>query len=361
MSSKQNNQPAIHLGNYEEFFLLYIDGELNDAQMQSVEDFVNEHPDLRSELDLLNGTKLSPETFSFPKEELLSQHMQQSVIGEELFLYMDNELSEDRKAQVEKDLANRPAYRLQLDSLLQTRLDASHTISYPDKKELYRREERRVAAFPWMRVAAAVLLLASGAVFYFSQSSKPATITGTASLPPVVKPKQVSTPAVKNAQEEAQTGLVAENVATPETKHTETEIKKKGMGEEILAKKNTLARKNILSKPDIYNPAPDRGNDRILTHVSGIINEGMAQAPVRAIEPNKVVVSTINNSPVTSALHNRNTMEDALANSAPASNEHKGSVKGFLRKATRLIEKRTGIDPTNDGELLIGVVAVQLK
>jgi hypothetical protein len=40
----------------------------------------------------------------------------------------------------------------------------------------------------------------------------------------------------------------------------------------------------------------------------------------------------------------------------------KGSVKGFLRKATRLIEKRTGFDPTNEnGELLLGVVAVKLK
>ncbi len=359
MSSKQNNQPAIHLGNYEEFFLLYIDGELDGAQMQSVEDFVNEHPDLRAELDLLNGTKLSPETFSFPKEELLSQHMQQSVIGEELFLYMDNELSEERKAQVEKELADHPGYRLQLDSLLQTRLDTSNTISYPDKKELYRREERRVAAFPWMRVAAAVLLLASGAVFYFSQSSKGQVFTDVAAARPAAK-QQVNTPAIKNAKEETQTAMVAERISTEGPKPVATEIKKKRTGEEVLAKRNTSAQKNILSHPDIFNPAPERGSDRI-AQVSGIMNESLAQAPLRAIEPNKVVVSTINNSPVTSALHNRNTMEDALANSAPASNEHKGSVKGFLRKATRLIEKRTGIDPTNDGELLIGVVAVQLK
>jgi hypothetical protein len=45
-----------------------------------------------------------------------------------------------------------------------------------------------------------------------------------------------------------------------------------------------------------------------------------------------------------------------------ASNEKKGSVKGFLRKATRMIEKRTGIDATNDdGRLLIGAVALKLK
>jgi hypothetical protein len=43
-------------------------------------------------------------------------------------------------------------------------------------------------------------------------------------------------------------------------------------------------------------------------------------------------------------------------------NEKRGSVKGFLRKATRLIERRTGINPTNDDEeLLIGAMAIKLK
>lgn len=132
------------------------------------------------------------------------------------------------------------------------------------------------------------------------------------------------------------------------------------MGEEKGTKKNTLAQKNIISTHDTQEATPE-GGDRLIARASGIVDEKLVQAPVRAIEPNKVIVSTINNSPVTSALHNRTTMEDALVSSAPASNEHKGSVKGFLRKATRLIEKRTGIDPTSDGELLIGVVAVQLK
>ncbi|MGZ3924442.1 MAG: hypothetical protein ACXVBJ_11780, partial [Flavisolibacter sp.] len=43
-------------------------------------------------------------------------------------------------------------------------------------------------------------------------------------------------------------------------------------------------------------------------------------------------------------------------------NENKGSWKSFLRKATRVIERKTGVDPTDgDNELLIGAVAVKLK
>jgi hypothetical protein len=70
----------------------------------------------------------------------------------------------------------------------------------------------------------------------------------------------------------------------------------------------------------------------------------------------------VNNNSVTSVASNRNTAVDATT--SENKNEvaiNKGSVKGFLRKATRVIEKRTGIDPTNDGELLIGAVAINLK
>ena len=73
--------------------------------------------------------------------------------------------------------------------------------------------------------------------------------------------------------------------------------------------------------------------------------------------------SVLNNLPVTSSdteTYN-NTNATTENNVIAGNNETKGSVKGFLRKATRLIEKRTGIDATSDGELLIGVVAVKLK
>jgi hypothetical protein len=42
-------------------------------------------------------------------------------------------------------------------------------------------------------------------------------------------------------------------------------------------------------------------------------------------------------------------------------NEKKSSLKGFLRKATRFIERRTNITTTNENnELLIGAVSLKL-
>ena len=349
MSFKQTDKSLINLGNYEEFFLLYIDGELDPAQVQMVDDFVVLHPDLHAELDLLNDTRLTPESFSFSKEELLSHHMQQNLIDEDLFLYMDNELTASQKTAVEQDLANRPDRRLQLDALMQTQLDASQAIAYPNKKELYRREERR-AAFPWMRVAAAVVLIGTATVFYFNRSeTQPPAVAVLPTTPVKVAAPTINKEEVPASKLPTRINTVAVNRAA---------VKSPVVKVDKITSDQTA---NHTPQQSLTQPAEE--NNKYIAHATSVDTK-MIAVSAKAIEPSKVIVSTINNSPVTSALHDRTTMEGTtVSNSAeaPTGNEHKGTVKGFLRKATRLIEKRTGVDPTTDGDLLIGVVAVHLK
>ncbi|HMR93713.1 MAG TPA: hypothetical protein PKC69_15430, partial [Chitinophagaceae bacterium] len=89
----------INRHNYEEFFILYLDNELNEAERRRVEAFAALHPDLQEELDLLLQTKLQPEaeTFFASKEELLKNEtiVQQEMpaFTEQLLLYTDNELT----------------------------------------------------------------------------------------------------------------------------------------------------------------------------------------------------------------------------------------------------------------------------
>jgi len=94
----------------------------------------------------------------------------------------------------------------------------------------------------------------------------------------------------------------------------------------------------------------------------------MVSEPIASIN---LPQQTINNSPVTSALQVRNTNTDpeprnpevdGSVTNAPVPSSKSGSLRGFLRKATRVIEKRTGIaSSSDDGEILIGALAVKVK
>ena len=94
--------------NYEEYFILYMDNELSSDERRQVETFVQQHPDLKEELDLLLQYKLIPDTdivFKGKKELMVpvavgidgSTTISISNYEEWLILYMDNELSSEQK------------------------------------------------------------------------------------------------------------------------------------------------------------------------------------------------------------------------------------------------------------------------
>lgn len=72
----------IDRNNYEEFFLLYVDNELNAEDREIVEQFTAQHPDLQQELNLLKETVLVPPTITFNnKEELYKSDKEERKIG----------------------------------------------------------------------------------------------------------------------------------------------------------------------------------------------------------------------------------------------------------------------------------------
>ncbi|MEI9806666.1 MAG: hypothetical protein WDO16_01610 [Bacteroidota bacterium] len=55
----------INLNNYEEWLLSYIDNELTATETKDVERFITEHPAVKTELGLLQKTKLPFEAITF--------------------------------------------------------------------------------------------------------------------------------------------------------------------------------------------------------------------------------------------------------------------------------------------------------
>ncbi|KAF0239693.1 MAG: hypothetical protein FD183_1365 [Chitinophagaceae bacterium] len=67
----KNESESIALHNYETFFLLYVDGELNKTEQAEVELFVLQHPQLQAEFLLIQQTKLPQEEMVFENKAIL--------------------------------------------------------------------------------------------------------------------------------------------------------------------------------------------------------------------------------------------------------------------------------------------------
>jgi hypothetical protein len=356
------NSNDISLGNYEEFFILYMDNELTNDQRKMVEVFLQANRDLQAELEILMSIKLPAEAFSFDKEALLAESMEMNAIGEDLLLYIDDELVTEKKKIVELELASNKSYQQQHQHLLQTKLDASEVVAYPNKKELYRRTEKIVAFKPWMRIAAAVLVIAAMSVLYFAANNTPTVVQPVTAevekpLPLNTEPVQSQINTIKETSEEL---AIAENSSSKQNVVAQTQKEKTESNNDVkyvAQQVNDIIANNITE--DVVSTPP------LAKSTTTIAGNSSIEATTASFDPYK---GTINTSNVTSALSQRNTITNATESTVPGNDvannsERKGSFKSFLRKATRLIERKTGIDPTNgdDDELLIGAVAVKLK
>ena len=73
----------VHKDNYEEYFLLYVDDELTPAEREEVEAFISQHPDLGMELQMLLDTKLDVEDIPMAGREKLYRQEEPGLINQE--------------------------------------------------------------------------------------------------------------------------------------------------------------------------------------------------------------------------------------------------------------------------------------
>jgi hypothetical protein len=153
---------TINRSNYEEFFLLYIDDELDVMSRLAVEDFIQQNADLAIELEMLTQAKSLPEKIVFAdKDRLLrteGNNINEINYEEYFLLYVDNELSASKREEVEKYVLQHPRLQDEFTLIKQTVL-SPETLSYDNKVGLYRTEKRRAIYLkPWRLAAAAVFI-----------------------------------------------------------------------------------------------------------------------------------------------------------------------------------------------------------
>lgn len=306
----------ITLDNYESWLISYIDDELNAEEKEAVHQFLASHPEKKSELGLLQKTKLQPETISFPDKSLL--------------------------------------YR--------------------------REEKIRVVYINWRRIAiAASLLLAVGttAVLLLNQDKESGSIAEQNSrtiVTPVTKENQPENNPValqenQIAQEEPEKTETqsavqpkpGNNLRTNEAAAVIEKADKKSQEQQHAADKDIdkpvqQNNRNELPEP-IYNP--------------NVIKPSVQDNPIAKVENVPVTNSLTNNRQNNPAmdvtlskpepLYTSNTSTEIYEPVDAGQTGKKNKLRGFFRKITRTFEKNTNIKATDDEDrLLLGGLAIHL-
>lgn len=150
--------------NYENYFLLYVDGELSATEMQAVDRFAAENKDLFDELQALLETKLPETTYHFENNSSLyrtSSEQINSINCEEKFLLLaDDALTEEEKIATLHFVSRHPEHQELFNSIQQTILPIE-VIAFPNKETLFRKEEnvRPLIFIKYWKLAASAIFI----------------------------------------------------------------------------------------------------------------------------------------------------------------------------------------------------------
>ena len=390
--------------NYEEYFLLYVDNELSGSDRLAVENFVDANPDLREEWELLLQCRIAPDarTVFGEKDSLRLPTTAASLVHpgnhEEYFIsYIDGELDEATRAQVEEYLRLHPALLPEFGLLQQATFTPDTTIAYPDKESLYRSEkDRKIIFLPWGRIAAAAVTVGAIVLLIFKTGQGPRR-TGVTEPGVALRSEQASdkkekaavTPRTPDtlyytrtapaAGRSSDTGTVSLNKGlaagkTPSGRRDQQPLRATGRApgnDPSLSQNSALPDNKAVAQADIAT-----GQDLTVKKYSdpsagrlAALDPGTTQRPGKILLPADRIVTAEpqttldkNSTFATQALLavNEEETEDGLMDGSPPSRK-KNKFRGFFRKVSRVLEKTTSRDEDDKHNVLIGGFQFALK
>ena len=377
----------INRHNYEEFFLLYADDELNSQQRAAVELFVQQNPDMAAELEMLMQMKLEPEDdIVFPDKALLFKTVDVEIninnYEEYFLLYIDGELEKRAAEKVEKFVLQHPKLQDEFTLLKQTVLQPE-ALTFADKSSLYRKEERRkVGYMQFARLAAAAAIIGlvlAGWWFYpknqrdnVAQPVAVATLK-TKGVSPLIAPKlQTVTPQKQERLESDVTASVAEvktngKIVTPKSIQKDSRPNVQQSVPPVKADDNVVAVNPKIDRPaDVpvaITTTGTTGSD--VTSMTAGVNTGIGNIKPELVLPqttsgnvgqtvatgtktqdNPFIAKPNTQAPATQAIAYKeiDTNDDDRSMYVGSLELNKDKVKGFLKRAGRLFGSRSKKD-----------------
>jgi len=380
----------INRNNYEEFFMLYADNELDAAERKAVEAFVAANPDLQEELASIGQFKLTPdEAIVFAgKESLIKNGANSEAISllnyENFFvLYADEELSNTEKAAVETFVYHQPQLQESFELLQLVKLSPDAGIVFENKKSLCRKEEDdRVIPFGWWKIAVAAMVLLIAGILWIYQANKTSTLVSIVKNgQSVTNPQQQ--PLYKKQEHKIDTTNsnpqpIKEN-ALANTVQKEKQAVKNIQAPQGLAVKNKLPVQQGLTKiteelGDVTEPLLAEAADKPLkgTAVAALnssedkdasINTGIAAAASRSVLNQQLVYRNTAGDESKSIAEQVVAVNNDKLEVLNTSVDTKNTLRGFFRKASRMMGKKNNPeeDDSKHKSILIGGFEIAVR
>lgn len=152
----------ISRSNYEEFFLDYLEGNLSLQEMNDLDCFLIQHPDLKAELDEMELTILEEEKVVFDSESLKEIPFRNNF-DEFCIARIEGILLPSEKKAFDTFLKNNQKFEIEHENYLKTILNPDFSVVFPDKNIL-KQNRRKIVPF-WqlsrIAIAASVILMFS--------------------------------------------------------------------------------------------------------------------------------------------------------------------------------------------------------
>jgi len=302
-----------------------------------------------------------------------------SNFEEWLLLYIDDELTGQQKIAVEEFLVNHPSAKTELGLLQKTKLHSEPAVIFPNKETLYRREEKvSVIGFPWRKIAvAASLLLAISTTAYLVFNDKGSTegktiseklpgtnstkddaaddrSNNTATIDPVVPENNE---AITEGDESVNNSLAGEqkNNVSENNRNDQRSIPSAKQDTKLIAesKSTTQPTNNVASSTQ--NSASKNVEEKQIAMVDIPVKEELTtnrdNNPIKDVTPD-------NAEPL---IDKTDAINEPIGLVDVDESGKKNKLRGFFRKVTRTFEKRTNIKATDDEDrLLLAGLAIKL-
>jgi hypothetical protein len=131
----------IDRSNYEVWIIDWLDGNLNDIEVDQLHLFLSNNPDLKEELDELNSFRLNPDEQSFPYKNHLvktAANLPKSQFEYLCIAYLEDDLSSDQQAELLESIEQDPEKKISFESIQKIKLSPV-ALTYKHKNRLLKR------------------------------------------------------------------------------------------------------------------------------------------------------------------------------------------------------------------------------